>query len=722
MAKKKKKGVSLNQVERIFLATSHPISLREIYKRLNPRPKDKAKIKGQLQTLEVDGKIASIGPKKFISLMKLPKVQGKIDLIPRQGGECYGFVCPDKQGLPDIFIRSDRLLGAWPHDLVQAAILPIKQGKNPEGIVLKIIQRGCKQIIAKIICQLSPNTFLVRPEGKNFSRTLVASLEQNGLQAHFLSPTTLETGILVKVELKWKTQGSHLDDSPGPGGPKALISQIFGSGKDLSTQEELVMAKYNLPATFSSSALQQAQGLDDHLSPILKTQRIDLQDQPFVTIDGARARDFDDAISVQKTATGFKLLVAIADVASFIPPGSALDQEARSRGNSFYFPTRVIPMFPEVISTDLCSLKPGQPRPVLVAQLHIDSQGQILHSKFLPALIKSKDRLTYDQVQEALDKDNQAGQIPDPEIFAMLQEARQLAKILRTKRKKQGALDFNLPEPEICIQTSTGGIEFQVHLQNQAQKIIEEFMLAANESVAKFLDEKKIPFLYRIHEPPDQNKLETLFQALQLTGKTSAITPLDLQIILNQAQDSKQSFLIRRLLLRAMMQAAYSPNNQGHFGLASSCYTHFTSPIRRYSDLVVHRALRQALGLTGHLYPLKELKKIALDLNSRERLAMEAEREIVKRSGILYLKDKIGEVFTGTVSSLSDFGFWVELDGLLLEGMVRLTDLGDNFLYLAEKNMLIGQQTGKQITIGQRLKTKLISASLERLEIDLLPQ
>jgi ribonuclease R len=383
-------------------------------------------------------------------------------------------------------------------------------------------------------------------------------------------------------------------------------------------------------------------------------------------------------------------------------------------------------MFPEKLSNGLCSLNPQVNRLVMVAEMIFSAKGERKKAKFYPGVIKSKARLTYSQVFEAVELNNKEAQKEIAHLLPMLKNASKLAHLLLQKRKQRGSIDFDLPEPEVLFNIRDAQLQVRPRVRNFAHQIIEEFMIAANEAVAGFLEEQGILFLYRVHPEPDQEKLDALFKLLATTELGPKLPrekdPKSLQTLLKEARNTDLEFLVNRLLLRSMMQARYSPINEGHFGLASTSYCHFTSPIRRYADLVVHRALKKVLSaqIPARQKP-KKLKKLGESLSVLERKAMEAEREILKRATILSLRTRIGESFTGVISGLTDFGFWVELEDVLADGLVRLSSLTDDYYtFWPEQQKIIGRRTGKTFSLGQKIEVILQNASLDRLELELI--
>ncbi|MDO5484670.1 MAG: VacB/RNase II family 3'-5' exoribonuclease, partial [Desulfovibrionaceae bacterium] len=483
---------------------------------------------------------------------------------------------------------------------------------------------------------------------------------------------------------------------------QARLVGSFGREDDADVQERLVKLNHEVPGEFPPEVLKEAAALP--LAPTAEDLkgREDLRHLPLVTIDGADARDFDDAIHVERQGRGWLLRVAIADVSHYVRPARGkrpcLDAEAQARGNSWYFPRSVEPMLPPALSNGLCSLKPGEDRLAVLAEIPFSPQGLPGQARFALAVMRSAARLTYDTVKACLlDSDSAAlarlrAETQGAEVLAMLEEAFALYAVLRKQRQERGSLDFDLPDPDYSFDAQ-GRVTAIAHARrHDAHRLIEEFMIAANEAVARHLAAAGLPFLYRVHPAPEEGRLQDMLESLRATaadclyslpvgaGRRRGLTAADLQTILGAAKGSAREFLVNRLCLRSLSQARYQPGNEGHFGLASEAYCHFTSPIRRYADLLVHRALKTALGhAVGPVPAGQKLLRVADQLNRRERAALDCEREMARRLGCLALRGREGERFQGVVSGMMDFGLFVELDQMPVEGMIRVEDLGDDW-------------------------------------------
>ncbi len=693
----------------LFRESKKPLSAREIFKALGLAKSHREAVRDALTELLEAGKIIQIR-NAFGLAERMRLVTGQLEV--HRGG--IGFVIPEDPRRKDVFIPAQDMAGAWHGDRVVAAIVRERKDRRAEGRIVRILERGRKTLTAKVGKRMG-QVFLCRPTDPRLDFGIMAGPKDKSLRPRPGEIVILVPGDQVEYRL-WEGE----------------ITEVLGPEQDVTVQEALVKTNHGVPTRFPSPALDQAATLPEAPGRADFADREDLRGLPFVTIDGATARDFDDAVYVERKGKGHRLWVAIADVAHYVRPGTPLDREAEERGNSYYFPRSVEPMFPERLSNGLCSLNPNVPRLAMAVRLEVSAKGQPGDFAVFPAVIQSQARLTYGQVKRAvLDKD-EAERAALGGLLPMLEEAEALARRMNASRLARGTLDFDLPEPEILFNLSGETVDIRPKVRHFGHQIIEEFMIAANEAVAEFLSERESPCLYRVHPEPDAEKLENLFKLLDRTRppdqprkpRPREVTPQDLQQLLAEVRGTEREFLVNRLLLRSMMQARYSPVNEGHFGLASTCYCHFTSPIRRYADLVVHRLVRAALAgagqergpLPGH----KALLGLGTHLSRRERTAMEAEREILKRVTVLFLKDKVGRTFEGVISSLMDFGFWVELKEVLAEGMVRLSSLSDDYYsYLPEQEMILGSRTGRAFRLGQPVRVVLEDVNLDRLEVNL---
>ncbi len=695
----------------------------------------KKNLEAELAALLEAGELLRLGGGAYCLSSGLKETSGTLHM-QRSG---IGFVLPDPPQKAEIFISPQHLGDAWHGDRVAVTLFPGQRGKSRDGRIARVLERAQKEPVVRAVRRLAGGEWLCEATDPH-------------IRALFLTdastlPQPPERDALLRI---------RPGERKGPQLWQARALACLGEETSAAVQEELTKANHAIPRAFPADALAEAAALPRDPGPADWNGRKDLTAIPFVTIDGDEAKDFDDAVHVEKKGASFLLRVAIADVAQYVRPGSALDAEAFSRGNSYYFPRSVEPMLPEDLSNNLCSLNPHAPRLVMAAEMTFDSQGNPGKESFYPAVIRSAARLTYDGVRDALNRGTPpplppAGRVPfdggpegsalrPPEAFPvpdellpMLRTALELAGLLAERRRERGSLDFDLPEPRFLF--GPGGEIAAVAARGNhfVHKLIEVFMVAANEAVARFLTARGEPLLYRSHPAPDPDKLRSLFSLLAISGLSGGgqpgqrqriPAPKELQTALEKARGTPAEYLISRAALRAMMQAGYTQAPEGHFGLASDCYCHFTSPIRRYADLVVHRALKTALGAPdgGNAPGRKALQRIADHINETERTAMDAEREIHRRLSAVFMRDKVGEEFDGVISGLTEFGMFVELAGVMTEGMVRLGDLaGDYYVHYPERCELRGERSGRTFRLGQKLRVRVTDVNVARQEINLEP-
>ncbi len=640
----------------------------------------------------------------------------------------YGFVTPDGGG-EDIFIPSKSLKGALHGDLVEASSSPSRMGGNKlDGQVVTVIERATSRIVGRY--EETRSGAVVIPEDQRLNLAVNISAKNRG---------AAQNGQQVVAELTAYPIGGR----PAEG----KIVEVLGWPDDPEVEIQSVIRRFELPHIFGSDVLAEAEKITDTVSSEELKGRVDLRSMVTVTIDGETARDFDDAVSMLCEGDNFRLWVSIADVSHYVRKESPLDREAYLRGTSVYFPDRCIPMLPERLSNGICSLNPHVERLTMTAEMLFDRTGTLLESSFYPSVIKSAARLTYtivkqiivDELPPHLQGEGRGGDGVDctaelSPLIPMLMEMKELTLILMAMRKKRGSIDFDLPEPEVII-GPTGLTEGIIRAErNLAHQLIEEFMLAANEAVARHITSLAIPFLYRVHENPDPSKLMAFQEFVYGFGYEfklvdEKVKPFELQRLLAEANGRPEERMINYSLLRCMKQARYAADNVGHFGLASDCYCHFTSPIRRYPDLVVHRILKASFGTAQSAersfsgvegkrisrqlaIATEHLGEVAEHTSKRERVAMEAERDVVEMKKLQYMQQHVGEQFDGYITGVTNFGFFVELEELFIEGLVHITTLTDDLYSHAEKqHSLIGRRSGTVFRIGDAARVKVASVS-----------
>jgi ribonuclease R len=613
----------------------------------------------------------------------------------------YGFVISEKPGERDIFIPRGGTMGTMNGDRV---IARVENRHRRGGRIIRILERAFTRVAGRL--DVTRTAIYVRPKNKSIPFDIyIAPGDKNG--AHH--------GDNVVAEII-----SYPTDKRPPSG---RVVKVIEKPIDPKSEVEAIIDEFSLPRKFPKSVTDETKLLKARRES--REKRKDLRDLATVTIDGERAKDFDDAVSISRNGQGYKLWVHIADVGYYVPWGSALDIEARKRGTSVYFPDRVIPMLPKELSEDLCSLRPKVERFAFTAEMEFDRFGTRTAEKFYPSVILSDERMTYTSARKILvnrDREEREKYHYLLEDFDLMGE---FCEILRARRLKRGSLDFDLPEPEILLDLQ-GNPEAVIKAErNFAHMVIEEFMIAANEAVAEHLERLGMPSLYRIHEEPDPMKLEEIMKVVKPLGRLQkkAIRPKDFSELLKSIKGSPAEEVINYIILRSLKQARYSPVNVGHFGLASESYTHFTSPIRRYPDLVVHRILREVISkkqLSGKR--TKEigtmLPDIAFTSSRTERLSDEAEREVVNAMRAWFMKDKVGEEFAGKIVGVTPFGLRVRLNEFYVEGFIHVSYMTDDFYQYNENTMtLYGRHTKKNYRIGQELTLRLDRVDMEEREL-----
>ena len=682
-----------------------PLSFREISEQLGLSRPEARGLKRVLRDMLHEGEIVMnrrgmYGPSGDMNL-----IAGHFE-AHRDG---YGFVICDKPGERDIFVPSSATLGAMSGDRI---IVRVEQWKKRSGRIIRILERAFTRIVGTF--DETQNAAYVRPRSRNASFSLYVSVKDRD---------KARQGDTVIAEI--------IDYPSDRKSPSGRIVKVLDKPGDPQAEIEMIIDEYNLPRRFPKAVTDEAKLMQSpHPSAVMADllKRKDLRSLPTVTIDGERAKDFDDAISISRTGrtgNGYKLWVHIADVGHYVSWGSALDIEARKRGTSTYFPDRVIPMLPKELSEDLCSLRPKAERLAFTVEMDYDSSGSRVGVLFYPSLIQSDERMTYTSVRKILiDKDADERKKYEylMEEFELMQE---LCNLLREARLERGSLDFDLPEPEILLDLQ-GNPEAIIRAErNFAHMVIEEFMISANEAVAEYLEKLGIPSLYRIHEEPDPMKLEDIMKVigpLRKHGKKD-IRPKDFSSLLLSIKGTPEEEVINYIILRSLKQARYSPVNVKHFGLASESYTHFTSPIRRYPDLVVHRILREVLPRkrlsdkrTKELE--SSLADIAFTSSRRERLADEAEKKVIDAMRVWFMKERVGEVFEGKIVGITPFGLRVRLDDYYVDGFIHVAYLTDDFYQFDDRLMrMVGRNTKRFFRIGQPLKLRVDKVDMEEREI-----
>jgi len=688
------------RVWQTFQEAARPLLLTELYQLLAvPDPQVEA-AGAVVEQLVTQGKLVALKGGRYGLAEKMNLAVGELSVHP----DGFGFVTPETGGR-DLYITALNLKEAWHGDRVVVRIEG-SRGRRKEGRVIRILERGVQEVLG--LLSRADETYYVEPEDEHLIFNLIIPPEQlNGAAP----------GQVVRAAVTRYPTG-HLN-------PLGTVIEVLGDIEDAEVQTRLVILKHGIPDLFPPEVLAEAEKIYLELSPRVLKDRLDLRELPLVTIDGESARDFDDGVCVEKKPGGnFTLYVAIADVSHYVAPDSALDREAWERGNSVYFPQRAVHMLPEQLATDVCSLKPDVDRLAVVVILDYDRTGRRKRFQFARAVIRNHARLTYVLVHRLLtEKDRTLRQQYRP-FLKMLGWMEELRTLLRERRGERGSLLMSIPEAEVVLDERGWPVDIRRVDSLLSHQIIEEFMIAANEAVAFFLGE---PSLLRVHEPPDPAKITVFRGFLRSLGfvlpKEAHRDPRALKGFLEEVQQTPLAPMVLLMLLRSLKQARYAGEALGHYGLATEWYTHFTSPIRRYPDLIVHRLLLAKLA--GKKPPVSlepdDLETMANHLNKRERLGIEAEREMLARMQVRFLSHRVGDTFSGRVTGVNAFGFFVALDEVFAEGLVRLVDLPNDYYRYDEVRMrLTGRKTGASFALGDQVRVTVAHVDIRRRHVNLV--
>lgn len=665
-----------------------PMKIKELAIVLGVKKDQRPQLEQILNELMTEGRIVCSKRGKF-SKSEEKKITGTFQAHPKG----FGFVSVEGEK-EDIFIPESETNGAMHMDTVEISVSPAVTGRRREGKVLHVLERGMKQVVCTY--QLNKNFGFAVPDNPKFGSDIFIPLERSKGAVN---------GHKVVVEItQYGKKGKN---------PEGKVVEILGHINDPGVDILSIVRAYGLPVEFDPKVMTQVEHVAKPVSEADMAGRMDLRDWQMVTIDGEDAKDLDDAVSLTMDHENYILGVHIADVSNYVQEHSALDTEALKRGTSVYLVDRVIPMLPHALSNGICSLNQGEERLALSCIMTVNPKGEIIDQTITESVICVNRRMTYTNVKKIL-ADH------DPEVMAeyeplvpMFEKMAELAAILRKKRMKRGSIDFDFPETKVILDKNGNPVDIRPYDRNVATKLIEDFMLAANETVAAEYYWRELPFVYRTHEQPDSEKIQKLSTFINNFGYSlhigsDEVHPKELQKLLEKIDGTSEEPLISRLTLRSMKQARYTVENTGHFGLAADCYCHFTSPIRRYPDLQIHRiikdSLRGRLGekRIGHYTQI--LPEVAKRASEMERRADEAERETIKLKKVQYMENHIGETFAGVISGVAEYGFFVELENTV-EGLVRVTSLTDDFYqYYEETYELVGEATNRRFKLGQQVR------------------
>ena len=659
-------------------------------------------LRRRLRAMERDGQLLFNRGQQYCLVNNKDLIVGRIIGHP----DGFGFLRPD-DGSEDLYLSPREMNPLLHNDRAMLRVAGIDKKGRREGAVVEILERNTHQIVGRLYKE-DGFTYVV-PDNKNIAQTVL--LQKGGAGK-------AKQGQIVIAEIVEQPTKLHQ--------PIGKIIEVLGDHLAPGMEIEMAIRSHALPHLWPEALLEEIKSLKSEVPEAAKENRVDLRDTALVTIDGEDARDFDDAVYCKKTPKGWKLLVAIADVSHYVQVNTELDKEAKNRSTSVYFPEQVIPMLPEILSNGLCSLNPHVDRLCMVCELLIDEEGKVLRTRFFEAVMRSHARLTYTEVAKILVEGDEELIEKYKLLMPHLRELYALYKVMRVTRELRGAMDFDTQETRILFGKGRK-IEKIVPVQrNDAHKLIEEFMITANSAAARYLNAKKIPKLLRVHEGPSADKLlnlKTFLGELGLKfGGGVNPTPLDYMHLVDAVKDRPDAHLIQTVLLRSMSQAVYSPDLKGHFGLALDAYAHFTSPIRRYPDLLVHRAIRHCLQgkkPETFVYGVPDMIMLGEHCSANERRADDATRDVVSWLKCEYMLDKVGEEFPGIIAAVTSFGFFVELADIYVEGLVHISNLGQDYFHFdPTSHQLKGERSGINFRLGDRVRIRVARVDLDEKKMD----
>lgn len=680
-----------------------PQTAEELGARLGLTAPDRAEaLSRRLGAMVRDGQLVQNRRGGFAPIQTLNLVTGVVIANP----EGFGFLRPVEGG-DDLFLPPYEMRKVMHGDKVLARVTGIDHRGRREGSIARVLERGMTRLIGRFSVEMGIN--YVVPDDKRIQRNVQVPPDQTG---------GANDGQLVVCEL------TQAPDSRRP--PIGRIIAVLGDKLTASLVVETAIHGHELPFEFPQEVLDEAASVPLVVEPAMIGGRVDLRSTPLVTIDGEDAKDFDDAVYCEPNADGFRLVVAIADVSNYVRPGTPLDDEAQKRATSVYFPGFVVPMLPETLSNGICSLMPKVDRMCFVCDMQIDREGQVTGSRFYEAVMNSHARLTYTQVWQAVGEDDAGAKAFIGDLLPQVQRLHQLYKVLSKARSKRGAIEFESSEVRFVLDNRGEVTQAGMLVRNDAHKLIEECMIAANVEAAKYLLSRHVPAPYRVHEKPPETKYADLLEFLKEFKLSlppwSKVRPGDYTKLLKKIRDRPDATLLESVLLRSQSLAVYSPDNNGHFGLALEAYAHFTSPIRRYPDLLVHRAIKHALSgkpLDKFTYTAREMAALALQCSERERRADEAEREVDERYRAAWMEKHVGGQFDGVISGVTSFGLFVELADSKVQGLVHVTQLPqDHYKFDATRKTLTGERRGSSYRLGDQVRILVLKASMEERKID----
>ncbi|MFA7618574.1 MAG: ribonuclease R [Thiohalomonadaceae bacterium] len=684
-------------------AKGKPLNREQIARALRLKSPDQLEaLRRRLRAMERDGQLIQNRRGDYGIIDKMDLIRGRVIGHP----DGFGFLVPDEGG-DDLFLAAREMNAVMHGDRIVARVAGVDRRGRREAAVVEVLERANKQVVGRYF--IEQGVGFVEAENKRINQDIIVPPDQT---------YGAKPGQFVVVEI--------MEHPTARREALGRVVEILGDHMAPGMEIDVAIRAHGLPKEWSPLVEAEIADLPLDVSEEAKAGRTDLRDIPLVTIDGDDAMDFDDAVYAEPRGKGWRLIVAIADVSHYVRPGTALDAEAVSRGNSVYFPGRVVPMLPEVLSNGLCSINPNVDRLCMACDMEVNGQGKLVGYRFYPAVMRSHARLTYTKVAAMLVDGDAALREQYGAVLPHLETLYALYKALHARRCKRGAIDFETTETRIVFGAGKKIEAIVPVVRNDAHRLIEECMLLANVAAADFLADAGVPVLYRVHEGPTEAKLTDLREFLKELGLKlgggDAPEPKHYAALLQQVGERPDAHLIQTVLLRSLSQAVYSPDNAGHFGLAFEAYTHFTSPIRRYPDLLVHRAIRHVLaGGTpeGFRYGRSEMEALGEQCSNTERRADEASRDAVDWLKCEYMTDRVGEEYEGIITGVTGFGIFVELKDIYVEGLVHVTGLGEDYFHFEPAaHRLVGERTRKIFRLADKVRVRVVRVSLDDRKID----
>ncbi|HEY5701608.1 MAG TPA: ribonuclease R [Gammaproteobacteria bacterium] len=666
-------------------------------------PRDLDALSKRLRAMRRDGQIVCNRKLAYGLAPRMDLVRGRVS-GHRNG---FGFLIPD-DGSDDLFLSPKEMRPVMHGDRILARIAGIDRLGRREGAVVDILERNTKSVVGRFVRE--GGACFVVPDHRRMHHDVIVPGPHSG---------AANNGDIVVVEIT--------DQPTSRREPIGRVTEVLGKHMAPGMEVDIAARAYGLPTEWPEEVERETAKFPAEVVASGLGERTDIREIPLVTIDGADAKDFDDAVYCESLSGGWRLYVAIADVSAYVQPDTALDREAKSRGTSVYFPGRVVPMLPEVLSNGLCSLNPELNRLCMVCEMRIDAAGKITRSRFYQGLMRSHARLTYDEVARGVVDEEPVARGKLGELVAPLESLYRLYKVLRKARIKRGAIDLDTTETRIVFGEDRKIERIEPVVRNDAHKIIEECMIAANVAAGRLIERHKLSSLYRVHAAPSEEKLEDLHAYLDELGLRLAggmnPSPKHFARLLERVKERPDKEVVHTMVLRSLAQAMYQPKNHGHFGLALPCYAHFTSPIRRYPDLLVHRAIKHIIsGRSRRTYPydLETMVVLGEHTSMTERRADEATRDASNWLKCEYMMSKVGETYSGTVTAITAFGVFVLLEQVYVEGLVHVSALGHEYFHFdPERHRLFGERSGREFGVGDRVRVDVVRVDLDERKVDL---